>query len=121
MKEPAVIGSITSPDCLSGTGARRRRSSPPYTRETHPVRASVSGRKSRSEFRQHGPSSQNEYVARIKYDLYLLPKLILIGRQLERRAPLDREQCTFGDGLGLSISGGFDQRWRTTERSVSVQ
>src|SRR5215469_12187293 len=79
------------------------------------------GRKRLSEFRQYGPSPQNQCAARIKYDHYLLPKLILVGRQLERRAPPDREQCTFGDGLGLSISGGFDQRWRTSERAVSVQ
>jgi hypothetical protein len=52
---------------------------------------------------------------RIEDDFYLLPKLIRIGRKLERRAALDREQGTFGDGPGSSACGGFDQGWLTSE------
>ena len=52
---------------------------------------------------------------RIEHYFYLLPQLILIGGQMERRAAPDRAQRTFGGGLGLSTWGDFDQGWLTSE------
>jgi hypothetical protein len=47
-------------------------------------------------------------IMRIEGGFDFPPIVILIGGQLERRAPPDRAHCTCGDGLELSVCRGLD-------------